>query len=63
MVGIFTTYMAIAPISGKTEGGVASGFFECIYRMGRKPEVIYSDNESSLSFILVQKYFKDNNII
>ena len=62
MIDIFTKYASVVPIASKGEGDVASGLLECLEKMGHKPEIIYSDDETSLSTSAMQKYFKDNNI-
>ena len=62
MIDIFTKYASVVPIASKGEGDVAAGVLECMEKMGHKPEIIYSDDETSLSTAAMQKYFKDNNI-
>lgn len=62
MIDIFTKFVSIVPIASKSEGDVAAGLIECLHNMGHKPEIIYSDDETSLSTAAMQKYFKDHNI-
>ena len=62
MIDIFTKYASVVPIASKGEGDVAAGVLECLNQMGHKPEIIYSDDETSLSTVAIQKYFKDHNI-
>ena len=62
MIDIFTKYASVVPLASKSEGDVAAGVLECLEKMGHKPEIIYSDDETSLSTSAMQKYFKDNNI-
>ena len=56
------TSPSVLPIKGKTEGDVASGMIECLHKMGKKPKIIYSDDETALSTDAIQKYLKDENI-
>ena len=63
MIDIFTKYMVVIPIASKGEGDVAAGLLEGFQKMGHKPEVIYADNETSMSSASILKYFKDNNIL
>jgi hypothetical protein len=62
MIDIFTKYMWVVAIESKKEGPVASALMECINKMGHKPEILYSDDETALSTDAIQKYLKDENI-
>ena len=62
MIDIFTKYATVVPIHSKSEGDVASGLMECLEKMGHKPEIIYSDDETALSTTAMQQFFKDKNI-
>ena len=55
MIDIFTKYATVVAINSKSEGDVASGVMECIQNMKHKPEIIYSDDETSLSTDAMQK--------
>ena len=57
MIDIFTKFASIVPIASKSEGDVAAGLIECLHNMGHKPEIIYSDDETSLSTNAMQTYF------
>ena len=59
MIDIFTKYATVVAINSKSEGDVASGVMECIQNMKHKPEIIYSDDETSLSTDAMQTYFKE----
>ena len=50
------------PIKSKQEGDVASGMIECLNKMGKKPEIISTDDEGALNKEAIQKYLKDENI-
>lgn len=62
MIDIFTKYMWVVALKSKSEGDVASGLIECIHKMNHKPQILYTDDEKSLSSDAIQKYLKDENI-
>ena len=45
MIDAFDKFMQAVPIHCKREGDVASGMTECLHKMGKKPEIIYTDDE------------------
>ena len=47
-IDIFTKYAVVVPVSSKKEIDVAAGIVECMQKMGKKPEIIYTDDEGSL---------------
>ena len=62
MIDIFTKFASIVPIASKSEGDVAAGLIECLHNMGHKPEIIYSDDETSLSTPAMETYFREHAI-
>ncbi len=62
MIDIFTRYLAVVAIKSRSEGDVASALIECLNKMGHKPEILYTDDETALSSSSIQKYLKENNI-
>ena len=62
MIDIFDKFMSVVAIKSKTEGDVASGMIECLNKMGKKPKIIYTDDEGALNTEAIQKYLKDENI-
>ena len=50
------------PIKSKQEGDVASGMIESLNKMGKKPEIISTDDEGALNKEAIQQYLKDENI-
>ena len=62
MIDIFSKYMWVVAIKSKSEGDVAAGLLECFHKIGKKPEILYTDDEGSLSSIAIQKYLKEENI-
>ena len=61
-IDVFDKFMHVVPISGKTEEDLASGIIECIHKMGKKPKIVYTDDEGALSKEAIQTYFKEQNI-
>ena len=62
MIDVFDKFMYVVPIKSKQERDVASGMIECLNKMGKKPEIIYTDDEGALNKEAIQKYLKDENI-
>ena len=62
MIDVFDKFMHVVPIKSKQEGDLASGMFECLNKMGKKPVIIYTDDEGALNKEAIQKYLKDENI-
>ena len=56
MIDAFTKYLVIIPLDAKNTEQISLGLIEGIHKMGHKPEVICSDDESSLSSETIQKY-------
>ena len=49
MTDVFDKFMYVVPIKSKQEGDVASGMIECLNKMGKKPQIIYTDDEGALN--------------
>ena len=62
MVDVFDKFMYVVPIRGKKEEDLASGMIECLKKMGKKPEIIYTDDEGAMNKEAMKKYLKDENI-
>ena len=62
MIDVFDKFMHVVPIKGKKEEDLASGMIECLNKMGKKPEIIYTDDEGAMNKEAIQKYLKDENI-
>ena len=58
MIGVFDKFMHVVPIKSKQEGDVASGMPECLNKMGKKPEIIYIDDEGAFNKEAIQKIFE-----
>ena len=62
MIDIFTKFLTVIPIKSKQIGDVAAGIIEGIHKMGKKPKIIFSDDEGALNSNVIQDYFKTENI-
>ena len=61
MTNVFDKSMHVVQIKSKQAGDVASGMIECLNNMGKKPDIIYTDDEGALKKEAIQKYLKDEN--
>ena len=61
MIFAFDKSMHVVPMSSKQAGDVASGMIECSNKMGKKPDIVYTDDEGALNKEAIQKYLKDEN--
>ena len=57
MIDVLDKFMHVVAIKGKKEEDLASGMIECLHKMGKKPKIIYTDDEGA-----IQKYLEDENI-
>ena len=62
MIDVFEKFMHVVPIQGKPEGDVASGMIECLNKMDKKPDIIFTDDEGALNKEAIQTYLKDENM-
>ena len=62
MIDIFSKYAVVIPIPSKDVGGIASGILEGINKMGKKPDIIYTDDEGALSTPAMKEYFEQQKI-
>ena len=62
MIDVFDKSMHVVPIKGKKEEDLASGLIESLNKMGKKPEIIYTDDEGAMNKEAIQKHLKDENI-
>ena len=61
-IDVFDKFMYVVHIRGKTEEDLASGIIESIHKMGKKPKIVYTDDEGATSKESIQTYFKEQNI-
>ena len=62
MIDVFDKFMHVVAIKDKKEEDLASGMIECLHKMGKKPKIIYTDDEGAMSKEAIQKYLEDENI-
>ena len=61
-IDIFSKYVVVVPIKSKQEGDVAAGILESINKMGKSPQIIYTDDEGAMNSKPLQTYFKEQDI-
>ncbi len=61
-IDIFSKFASVVPIMSKDTGDVAAGIIESLQRMGRKPKIIYTDDEAALSTSALKTYFEEQKI-
>ena len=47
-IDMITRYAVVVPIKSNKEDAIAAGIIECMHEMGKKPRLIYSDDEGAL---------------
>ena len=62
MIDVFDKFMHVALIKGKMEEDLASGMIECLHKTGRKPRILYTDDEGALSKESIQTYWRKQKI-
>ena len=62
MIDIFDKFMHVVAIKGKKEEDLASGMIECLNKMGKKPKIIYTDDEGAMNKEAIQTYLQEQNI-
>ena len=62
MIDIFDKFMHVVAIKGKQEEDLASGMTECLNKMGKKPKIIYTDDEGAMNKEAIQTYLQEQNI-
>ena len=61
-IDVFSKYAVVVPIKSKSEGNVAAGILESINKIGKPPQIIYTDNEGALNSTSLHKHFKEQDI-
>ncbi len=61
-IDIFTKFAVVVPLASKSEGDLAAGILECMNKMGKKPKLIYTDDEGALHTKAIIEYFKEQKI-
>ena len=62
MIDIFSKFAVVVPIKSKQPPDLLAGIMEGINKMGKKPELVYSDEEGSLNSGVLKEYFDKEKI-
>ena len=62
MIDIFSKFAVVVPIKSKQPPDLLAGIMEGINKMGKKPELVYSDEEGSLNSGVIKEYFDKEKI-
>ena len=62
MIDIFSKYAVVIPMTDKTARSVEKGMEEGIEKIGKKPEIIYTDNDGALTAKSFTKWFANKGI-
>ena len=57
-VDIFTRYAVAVPIDNKQPEEITKGVFKAVNKIGKKPKIIYTDEEGSFNSNYCQEYLK-----
>ena len=61
-IDVLSKYAVVVPVRRKETGSVIKGTKEAIRKMGKKPEIIYSDDEKAISSAEFQQYVEEEGI-
>ena len=62
MIDIFSKFAVVVPIKSKQPPDLLAGIMEGINKMGKKPELVYSDEEGSLNSGVLKEYLDKEKI-
>ena len=62
LIDIFSKYATVIPIKSKQPPDVLAGLIEGLQKMGKKPKLLYSDEEGSLNSNDIMSYLEKENI-
>ena len=62
VIDIFSKFAVVVPITSKQPPDLLAGIMEAINKMGKKPELVYSDEEGSLNSGVLKEYFDKEKI-
>ena len=62
LIDILTKFAVVIPIKSKQPADILSGMMEGMTKMGKKPKLIYSDEESSLKTEMITSYLEEEKI-
>ena len=61
-IDIFTKYAVVVPLENKQPEEITKGLFNAVNKMGKKPKIIYTDEEGSFNSTYFQEYLKSWDI-
>ena len=62
MIDVLSKYAVVVPIKSKNPSDVIAGTMEGLQKMGKKPKIIYTDDEGSISGNDFKQYVEDEGI-
>ena len=62
MIDVFDKFMHVVAVQGKKGEDLARGMIECLHKIGKKPKILYTDDERALSKEAIQTYLKEQKI-
>ena len=62
MIDVFTKYAVVVPIKEKKAGPIMEAIFKAFDLMGKRPEILYTDNEGALSTNGIAEVFKEADV-
>ena len=62
MIDVLSKYAVVVPIKNKNPSDVIAGTMEGLQKMGKKPKIIYTDDEGSISGNDFKQYVEDEGI-
>jgi hypothetical protein len=62
MIDVFTKFAAVLPLSSNKAEPLTEAIFQAFEMMGRKPKILYTDNEGALNTAWVQAKFEEEGI-
>ena len=62
MIDVFSKFMTVVPLKLKQADAVLEAIKQGIENMGKKPEIIYSDDEGSFNSKQAQQFYENENI-
>ena len=62
MIDVFSKFAVVLPLSGKTAEPLTEAIFKAFEVMGRKPQILYTDNEGALNTAWVKAKFEEEGI-
>ena len=62
MIDVFSKFAVVLPVSEKKAEPLTEAIFKAFEMMGRKPKILYTDNEGALNTPWVQTKFEEEGI-